>query len=366
MLLAMLLGLLARPTPAVLLATKPADNLQRSPMAFLPLVLMHSRPLVWISAGEVAGQPMSGEAWEDMKAAADSDLGTPTVAEYNAVHDVNTLAVALVYARTGDEWYRQKAAAAIQAVIGTEAGGLAVMLSRNLLSYIIAADLISLQGYDPALDAQFRDWISAVRYTEFPDGTMINNHEKRANNHGTVAGASRAAIAIYLDETEELARTAEVFRGWLGDRTAYAGFNYGADDMSWHVDPNQPVAINPPGAFKDGFPIGGAMPEEMRRGCPFQVPPCQTDYPWGGLQGALAQAMILSRQGYDVWTWQDQALLRAVYYLDSLEQQYGGWWASGDDTHLPWIVNFVYGTDFPTSPANIGKNMGWTDWMYGH
>ena len=107
------------------------------------------------------------------------------------------------------------------------------------------------------------------------------------------------------------------------------------------------------------------MPEEMRRGCAIQWPPCKTGYPWEGLQGALVQANILSRQGYDVWNWQDRALLRAVVFLDGIEKQYGGWWATGDDTWVPWFVNYVYGTSYPTTTANIGKNMGWTDWMYG-
>jgi hypothetical protein len=106
------------------------------------------------------------------------------------------------------------------------------------------------------------------------------------------------------------------------------------------------------------------MPEEMRRGCGFKWPPCQTGYPWEGLQGALVQANILSRQGYDVWNWENRALLRAVQYLQWLEQQYPGWWAKGDDTWVPWFVNYAYGTSFTTSAANIGKNMGWTDWMY--
>ena len=366
-LLAALLGTPGRPAaPAVGLSANEAGLDSRAAATFfLPAVFNGYRSPLWISAGEVAGRPMSGEAWERVKAAADGDPGPATIAEYNAHHDVNTLAVALVYARTGDVAYRQKAAAAIEAVIGTEAGGLVIMLSRNLVCYIIAADLINLQQYDPALEAQFRDWIDGARYTEFPDGTIINNHENRANNHGTMAGASRAAIAVYLGDSQELARTAQVFQGWVGDRGAYAGFKFASGDLTWQADPAQPVAINPPGAIKEGFPIGGAMPEEMRRGCSFQVPPCLTDYPWGGLQGAMVQANILSRQGYDVWSWQDQALLRAVEYLDDLEQQYGGWWAHGDDTYLPWLVNHVYGTDFPTSPANIGKNMSWTDWMYG-
>jgi hypothetical protein len=319
---------------------------------------------LWISAEELSKLPMSGPAWDRMKAAADGDLGIPTLADYNANHDVRTLAVGLVYARTGDASYRQKAAEAIRAAIGKEEGGLVIMLARNLVSYIITADLINLKVYDPALDGQFREWISTVRYKQFTDGTIISEHERRANNHGTMPGASRAAIAVYLGDAQELARSAQVFKGWVGDRTAYADFKwpYG---VTWQSDPNNPVAINPVGGMKDGELIDGAMPEEMRRGCEFQYPPCPTGYPWEGLQGALVHANILSRQGYDVWNWQDKALLRAVKYVDGLEKRYGGWWAAGDDTWVPWFVNHIYGTNYPTTTANIGKNMGWTDWMYG-
>jgi hypothetical protein len=319
---------------------------------------------LWISAADLARLPTSGAAWDRMKAAADGDLGTPTLADYNANHDVRTLAVALVYGRTGEARYRQKAADAIRAAIGKEEGGLAIMLARNLVCYIISADLIDLKSYDPALDGQFRQWISAMRTKQFSDGSLISEHERRANNHGTMPGASRAAIAVYLGDAQELARTALIFKGWVGDRSAYASFKY-PYDLSWQADATRPVAINPVGAVKQGHSIDGAMPEEMRRGCAFKWPPCQTGYPWEGLQGALVQANILSRQGYDVWNWENRALLRAVQYLQWLEQQYPGWWAKGDDTWVPWFVNYAYGTNFPTSAANIGKNMGWTDWMYG-
>jgi len=319
---------------------------------------------LWISREEVALLPMSGSAWDRMKAAADGSLGTPKIADFNTTHDVRTLAVALVYARTSDALYRVKAADAIMSAIGTEVGGEAVMLGRNLVCYVIAADLIGLADYDAAKDNRFRTWLESVRYTRFYDGSLISNHEQRANNHGTMAGGARIAVAVYLEDTAELARSADVFAGWLGDRAAWAGFRY-PYDLSWQADVGVPVAINPLGAVKDGYSIDGAMPEEMRRGCSFRVPPCYTGYPWEGLQGALVQAMILSRRGYDVWNWSDQALLRAVQFLLSLEFQYGGWWATGDDTWIPWLVNRAYGTSFPTGPANIGKNMGWTDWMYG-
>ena len=71
------------------------------------------------------------------------------------------------------------------------------------------------------------------------------------------------------------------------------------------------------------------------------------------------QAQILHRAGYPAWEWEDRALLRAFAWLHD-QADYP---AEGDDEWQPWLINAVYGTDFPTvSPARHGKNMGWTDW----
>jgi hypothetical protein len=281
---------------------------------------------IWISPEELTVLPINGSAWDKLKKAADGDLGEPNMAGYTANHDVNTLAVALVYARTGEASYRQKAAEAIKSAIGTEhtgchrpdcskRGGLAVTISRNLVSYVIAADLIELGDYDAQLDTKFRSWIDGLRYVQWEDLSLIANDERRVNNHGRVAGASRAAVAVYLKDQSELERTAQVFKGFLGDRNIYAGLDDFEKDLSWQAEPSRPVGINPVGATKNGFLIDGALPEEMRHGCPFQIPPCPTGYPWGALQGIVVEAMILYRQGYDVWNWDDQAILRMVLPL---------------------------------------------------
>jgi len=44
---------------------------------------------------------MSGPSWEQLKHTADGDLGQANIADQNSDHDVKTLAVALLYARTG-------------------------------------------------------------------------------------------------------------------------------------------------------------------------------------------------------------------------------------------------------------------------
>jgi hypothetical protein len=321
---------------------------------------------IWIAPEEVAWRPTDGPAWAGIQAAADGELGTPDIANQDSDHDVRTLAVALVYARSGDAHARRKAADAILAAIGTEAGGRTLALGRNLLAYVVAADLIDLKAYDQAGDQRFRAWLAGVRSEQLAGETLISTHEARPNNWGTLAGASRIAADLYLGDRADLARAAQVFQGWLGDRSAYAGFTYGPD-LSWQANPATPVGINPVGAMRDGQRIDGADPDDMRRGCGFQFPPCPTNYPWGALQGAVAQAELLHRAGYDSWNWSDQAVRRAVQFLFDLNQRYpdGGWWPEGDDDGWAiWVVNHAYSTTFPTVTPRPGKNMGWTEWTH--
>jgi hypothetical protein len=194
---------------------------------------------------------------------------------------------------------------------------------------------------------------------------MIQEDDERANNHGRMCGMSRAAIAVYLGDQAELERTAQVFAGLLGDRAAYDAFEW-RHDLSWQADEAAPVGVNPVGAVKQGLSIDGALPEEMRRGGSFRLPPDPTNYPWEALQGMLVEAVILDRAGYDVFNWSDQAILRSVRFLERIDTLYpsDGWWAKGDDTWSPWLINAIYGTSFPTEPARTGKCMGWTDWTH--
>lgn len=60
--------------------------------------------------------------------------------------------------------------------------------------------------------------------------TVVSTHEDRPNHWGTHAGGARIAVALYLHDAEDLERAGTVFRGWLGDRDAYAGFKYRALD----------------------------------------------------------------------------------------------------------------------------------------
>jgi hypothetical protein len=319
---------------------------------------------IWITREEVRALPMSGPAWTALKSKADSPAGTPNLSNQDDNCDVIVLAKALAHVRTGIETYRTQVRLSCMAAIDTEVGGESLALARNLVAYVVAAELVGLEA---AEDEAFRAWLRRALAETLTDGrTLRSNHETRPNNYGTHAGASRAAAAVYLGDTAEVARVAKVFRGWLGDRTSYAGFKYG--DLAWQCDPAAPVGINPAGCVRKDIPLDGALPEEMRRGGSLQWPPLQGDavnYTWEAVQGALVQAEILARQGYDTWSWEDRALRRMMQFLYDLDLRFGGWWAAGDDAWSPWIANRAYRVKFPaTTPTRPGKNMGYTDWTH--
>lgn len=312
---------------------------------------------MWISAVELARLPTSGPAWEYLVEQADSREGDPKLRDQDQDNNVLVLAKALVYARTGDEAYREDVLDDLTEVIGTEEDGRTLALGRELVAYIIAADLINYPAEEEK-DEEFRAWLRELLTKSLDGSTLVQTHEERPNNWGTHAGASRAAIALYLRDDEELERTAVVFKGYLGDRSAYDDFIYGA--LHWQADPDRPVGVNPQGAMKDGHSIDGALPEEMRRGGDFRWPPDETGYPWEALQGALVQAELLCRAGYAAYEWEDRALLRAAEFLYGI-----GWVPEGDDDWQPWLLNHIYGTEYPTAIiTRPGKNMGWTAWTH--
>jgi hypothetical protein len=326
-------------------------------LLLLPRLAMAEPIGIWTTPHELAELPVEGPAWEAVRDAANNDTSNPNISDQNDPTNVRVLAKALVYARTGEERYRNEVIQACRAAIGTEEGGRTLALGRELAAYVIAADLVGLPAED---DQRFRSWLRSTLTMVLDSRTLQSTHEIRPNNWGTHAGASRAAVAVYLGDQSELDRTATVFRGWLGDQSAYAGFKYG--DLDWQSDPSAPVAINPVGATHEGHSIDGVLPDDQRRAGGFVWPPQRENYVWEGLQGALAQAIILHRAGYDVWNWEDRALLRAVRWLHE-EAHFP---AEGDDSWQPHVVNHFYGTDFPAPvPSRSGKNVGFTDWTFG-
>lgn len=313
---------------------------------------------IWTSAGEVSQLPASGLRWDNMKAEADAPMGLPNLSDNEDSVGVAILAKALVYARTGDAAYRQAVISACMAAIGTELDGDALAFGRELLPYVLAADLVGLPASE---DTTFHNWLRHGLTLNLKGQTLRSANESRPNNWGTRCGATRAAVAKYLGDATELERSARVFKGWLGDRATYADFSFD-NDMTWHPDSTAPVGINPLGSTIQGHSVDGVLPEDQRRSGPFTWPPPKENYVYGALQGALMEAIILYRAGYDVWNWENQALRRAMKWLYEVDNYI----PDGDDEWLPHIINHFYKTNFLSPfPAKPGKNAGWTDWLYG-
>jgi len=309
---------------------------------------------IWISPEEVRALPMEGVAWEALEKAAHRPLATPNLGGRDDDVDVLVLAKALVHVRTGEEALALEVRKAIGAAMGTERQGDVLALARNLSGYVIAAELV---GLPPEEERAFRAWLAKLPTLSLGGGSLVSVHERRPNNWGTHAGAARVVVARYLGDKDELARVARVFRGWLGERDAYDGFQFG--DLSWQADPEHPVGINPKGAQRDGHSLDGVLPDDQRRSGGFRWPPPRENYVYEALQGALLQAMVLARAGYDSWEWGDRALLRAALWLE----REAGFPAEGDDTWQPHVIHHVYGLELSLpEPARPGKSVGWTDW----
>ena len=319
---------------------------------------------IWISASEISGLATNTAQWTNLVEVADQPLFDLDISDQDNNANVYTMAKALVYARTGIESYRTDVIDACMDAIGTEAGGESLALGRNLGAFVIAAELVGLPW---AEEMQFRDWLLVVRTNIMTAGrSLITCHEQRPNNWGTMAGGSRAAVAVYLQDWDDLADTAQVFKGYLGDTNSYNSFSFG--ELWWQAGTNNPVGVNPTNGTIQGHSVDGVLPEEMRRatepdGDPaeFTWPPPYQNYVYEALQGALLQGVILNRAGYDVWNWEDQAILRAFTWKHDV----AGYPPVGDDNWQPFIINYYYDTSFATTNlSRHGKNVAPTCWTH--
>lgn len=311
---------------------------------------------VLYTTDELRTLPMEGSGWEAVVRYSREPI-RPMLSDQNDASNVNTLALALYAARTGDEAAAERVRAVLDLVPGTEAGARTLAIGRELAAYVIAADLV---GLEDARQARFRAWLQGLPERNFQGRTLRSTHEDRPNNWGTHAGASRIAVAAYLGDAMEIERSADVFRGWLGERDAWQAFQFG--ERWWQPGGALSYGVNPVGATINNHSVDGVIPDDQRRAGPFHWPPPRENYVYEALQGAILQALLLERQGYDPWSWADLALLRAFRWLHD-QADYP---AEGDDTWMPHVINQVYGTSFPApSPSQPGKGMGFTDWTHG-
>lgn len=305
--------------------------------------------------------PTTTTAWASLRSIADGDLGAPNLADQDNRNAGRTFAAALVYARTGNPLYRAKVAAELQGVPTSPLGTARVLsVARQLAGYVTAADLV---GYrDPA----FVSFVGSLRTRHIGNHgrwqTLSQTSADTSSNWGAWALASRIAASLYVGDSADVATSARILRGFLGDRSAYAGFRPTADYDAGFACPAAGgwVPINPVGCGS----LDGALVEDISRsaGVAPAIDNVGLTYSWEALGGALLSATMLSRTGYpQVYDWSDRALLRAAMFL----HRNGGYPpAHSTNQYIPWMINRAYGVALgPLKPAGLGRQYGFTDWF---
>jgi hypothetical protein len=293
-------------------------------------------------------RPRTGAAWDRMLAAS-KNLGPVTLTDTGGAANGELLAAAFVAAATSDGTLKNKIVAICKAALN---GGHARTLeqARNLAPIAIALDVIGSVALDPELKRE-RDYVADSQ------GSVVNCHRKRPNNWGTASGLARIAVSAHLKDTVDLADAVKVHKGWLGDRTAYAGFTYGS--LSWQADQAHPVGINPKSAVKSNEVIDGVLPDDQRRANAFPTW-VNENYVWQALGEASGTQFILRASGYpDVFGWSDAAIARA--YARYAAHNYG---CSGDDG-WQYAAAKAHGVTITHSGEAPGKSFGWVDFLYG-
>ncbi|HEX8156190.1 MAG TPA: hypothetical protein VF526_02290 [Solirubrobacteraceae bacterium] len=347
-----------------------------------------------IDSARLALLPTSGAPYAAMKRTADDamsrmSLTTPTATSPwlpNYGDDTGigkgaaTLAAALVYARTGDDSYRDFVIRVNRFVIGSEDSAstngtrdedklLATM--RQISAYVLAADLVGMDPDAPGsrpgyTSTVWKTWLGALRTKSIGSGncSSIVDCNLKATNWGAWASASRTTIDVYLDDSADLAVAVDRLKLYLGESmNGKPWVRSESFDPSWACGRSvRFTAVNGSscGSGKDGIIVEDAS----RSGAPFpNWDRAGIDYSFHAYGAQLVAALLLDRKGYDVWNWGDRALKRIMDRLDRLGVATGN--GRPTATHVSWIARYFYNTDYPTVPARPSDTLGFTDWLYG-
>jgi uncharacterized protein YjdB len=339
---------------------------------------------VWISAAELAALPISGTAWDALLRDAARDPGLADISDQNSSHDTYTLAAALVCVRTGQ--HCDKARAGVVDAIGTEQNARWLAVGRNLLSYVIAADLLELRadGNPSSEGSRVQAWIGSFLTRNLAHNITGQPHPfvpfESGSNASAQEGAAYAAVAVYLGDVYAIERVWDAFRTFVCDPDAPDREKIDltrAVRHGWAHDDQKPCAVNPLASTKrvpSGLPgegtlrrLDGSIGNDMRRGGDFQWTPGYTSYPWVGLEGLVPAGLILHRAGYPAFEVADRAVLRTHEYLWHLRQSTGNadWFDDRRAAEVKHLVNVVYGRQFPVrSGVGAGRIVGYTDWTH--
>ena len=311
---------------------------------------------LWINSKEIAALPTSGPAWSAMHSAATSSWGTPTIADQNSKADTNTLAGALVAVRTNDAAMKTKVRSQLMALAANHPYDRVLALSRELPSYVIAADLVGLDSGQRATFEKFLREAMTHKMDGHSGGTdLVSTALLSPNNWGTMARAAAAAVYVYLGDDAGLAKIADTQEAWLGGNAPNT-LKYSS--TNWHAG-SPKKGINARGASRDGHSLDGVIPEDQRRTGEYTWPAPKGSYPHEALQGAIVTSVILDRAGALPFDAGDKALERAERWLVTTNANP----PASDDGNTPWLlVKYGSGSFARSASATAGKNIAWAAW----
>jgi hypothetical protein len=307
--------------------------------------------------------PTSGPGWEAIMARIASPFGGSYTLGTRDESNKDVLANALAGARLGNAAYKDFARDKIEQMMNASRNtGDVLGTLRHLQTYVISADLIDLASFDSALDARFRTWLAGELRADYAGGggggSVVSTHDKKPNNFGTHAGATRIAAALYLDDDAQLKAARDVWYGWATGDPAYAPSTRVWTGTSWQCGDGRNYGINPTGCSRDGVSLDGVIAEDQERCGEFSSTPCATNYIHGATDGMTLSFWMLARQGEDPWSWGNKAALRQMEWkYDSGQAPYSGFrW------QIP-VIEDAYGIDLGgNEPTAASTNMAFADW----
>ena len=318
---------------------------------------------ILLSPAELMALPTSGPGWDAIMARIKSPYGGSYVLGTRDESNKDVLANALAGARLNNAAYKAFARDKIAHMMAAPRNtGDVLGTLRHLQTYIISADIIDLASFDPALNGKFRTWLANEIRANYSGGggggSVISVHDKKPNNFGTHAGATRIAAALYLGDANELKAARDVWYGWATGDPAYTPQTRTWTGTSWQCDSSHPRGINATGCSRSGVSLDGVIPEDQERCGEFSQTPCATNYIQGATDGMTLSFWMLARQGENPWAWGDRAALRQMNWkYASGQAPYSGFrW------QIP-VIEKAYGIDLAgNAPTATSTNFGFADW----
>ena len=334
-----------------------------------------------IRKSDLMAKPTSGAGWSYLKSEADAVWETPDLSKLNTKTPTQVMAAALVYARTGDQSYREKAVTALAKVPGTEIKpseaktAMVLPFARNVFGYVVAADLVGLPLDTRTDNGQtWGEFLVAARTKEFPGNTRWINLEKTsgdsASNWNAYALSSHLAISIALGDTAAIERDITIYRRFLGDTTSpwpafkpTSGYTWNNNGRSWDMTATLQRGINPdkPGDARSGAIILDALRHTTLPSVRFgKLDLAGRAYTEETLDALLAINMMLKAHGSDFTDFQNQALRRAYAFL----ARNGGPSGYSNGRYLALAMNNLYGSTYSTAAGDsVARHLGFGGWL---